>query len=80
MIGLATNTTLDSADPAYRWVDRGMVLRSKQGDDFNALDPTILIDADKSVWITYGSYWSGIKQRQIDPRDWNVTCRKPDAV
>src|SRR6185312_15857783 len=23
VIGLATNTTLDPADPAYRWVDRG---------------------------------------------------------
>ena len=38
----------------------------KQGDDFNALDPTILIDSDQKVWLTYGSYWSGIKQRQID--------------
>lgn len=66
VIGLATNTTLDPTDPDYKWVDRGMVLQSKKGDDFNALDPTILIDSDKSVWLTYGSYWSGIKQRQID--------------
>src|ERR1700760_2045161 len=29
VIGLATNTTLDSSDPAYRWVDRGLVLDSK---------------------------------------------------
>jgi len=66
VIGLATNTTLDPTDPAYKWVDRGMVLQSQQGDDFNALDPAILIDADQKVWLTYGSYWSGIKQRQID--------------
>jgi arabinan endo-1,5-alpha-L-arabinosidase len=67
VIGLATNTTLDPTDPAYNWVDRGLVLESKDGDDFNALDPNILIDGDGSVWMTYGSYWSGIKQRQVDP-------------
>jgi arabinan endo-1,5-alpha-L-arabinosidase len=66
VIGLVTNTTLDPAHPDYKWVDCGMVLQSKQGDDFNALDPTILIDSDQKVWLTYGSYWSGIKQRQID--------------
>lgn len=67
VIGLVTNTTLDPADPAYKWVDRGPVLESKHGDDFNALDPNILVDGDGKVWLTYGSYWSGIKQRQIDP-------------
>ena len=68
VIGLATNTTLDPADPAYKWVDRGMVMKSKPGDDFNALDPTILVDSGESVWLTYGSYWSGVHQRQIDPQ------------
>jgi len=66
VIGLVTNKTLEATDPDYKWVDRGMVLESKPGDDFNALDPNILIDADGAVWMTYGSYWSGIKQRQID--------------
>ncbi len=67
VIGMATNTTLDAADPAYQWVDRGQVLTSQVGDDFNAIDPNILVDSDQRVWLTYGSYWSGIKQREIDP-------------
>ena len=67
VIGLATNTTLDQSDRAYRWVDRGPVLASHAGDDFNALDPNVLVDEDGRVWLTYGSYWSGIKQREIDP-------------
>lgn len=67
VIGLVTNATLDASDPAYHWVDRGEVFESSPGDDFNAIDPNILIDTDGSVWMTYGSYWSGIKQRQIDP-------------
>jgi arabinan endo-1,5-alpha-L-arabinosidase len=67
VIGLATNTTLDSTDPNYQWVDQGEILSSNPTDDFNAIDPTILVDTDGSIWLTYGSYWSGIKQQQIDP-------------
>jgi arabinan endo-1,5-alpha-L-arabinosidase len=67
VIGLATNTTLNPADPNYRWTDRGPILASHPGDDFNALDPNIFVDQDGSIWLTYGSYWTGIKQRQIDP-------------
>jgi arabinan endo-1,5-alpha-L-arabinosidase len=65
-IGLVTNTTLDSTDPNYSWVDRGLILRSSTSDNFNAIDPNILIDAGGSVWLTYGSFWSGIYQQQID--------------
>ena len=72
VIGLATNTTLDQTDPAFRWVDRGMVLGSVAGDDFNAIDPNILVDADGSIYLTYGSYWSGIKQVQVDPNTGEV--------
>ncbi len=67
VIGLVTNTTLDPTDPDYKWLDHGEVLGSVPGDDFNAIDPNILVDTDGSIWLTYGSYWSGIKQRQIDP-------------
>jgi arabinan endo-1,5-alpha-L-arabinosidase len=67
VIGLVTNSTLDPLDPAYKWVDRGLVLASHAGDDFNALDPDIFIDTDGRVWLIFGSYWTGIKQRQIDP-------------
>lgn len=67
VIALATNATLNPTDPNYKWVDRGEVMESRPGDDFNAIDPNILIDTDGSVWMTYGSYWSGIKQREIDP-------------
>ena len=68
VIGLATNTTLDASDPAYAWVDHGLVLSSSSTDDFNAIDPSLLVDTDGSVWMTYGSYWTGIKQQQIDPK------------
>jgi arabinan endo-1,5-alpha-L-arabinosidase len=67
MIGLATNTTLDQTDSNYRWIDQGEVLSSISSDDFNTIGPNILVDTDGSVWLTYESFWSGIKQQQIDP-------------
>jgi arabinan endo-1,5-alpha-L-arabinosidase len=66
-IGLVTNTTLDSTDPSYNWVDQGLILQSNSAGNFNAIDPNILIDASGLVWLSYGSFWTGIYQQQIDP-------------
>ncbi|HEY1721401.1 MAG TPA: arabinan endo-1,5-alpha-L-arabinosidase [Magnetospirillaceae bacterium] len=67
VIALATNTTLDRHDPNYKWIDHGVVLESKQGDDFNAIDPNILVVNEGEIWLSYGSFWTGLKQRRIDP-------------
>jgi arabinan endo-1,5-alpha-L-arabinosidase len=67
-IGLATNGTLDPGDPAYRWIDQGMVLRSHQeSDDWNAIDPNLFIEKPDRLWLNWGSFWGGIKMRRIDP-------------
>src|ERR1700685_1257607 len=66
-IGLVTNSTLDSSDASYNWVDQGLIFQSSASDHFNAIDPTILIDAGGSVCRTYGSFWNGIYPQQIDP-------------
>jgi arabinan endo-1,5-alpha-L-arabinosidase len=65
-IGLATNPTLDPADPAYHWTDEGFVVRTKDGDGYNAIDPSVFQDRDGSLWMAFGSYWSGIKLTQLD--------------
>jgi arabinan endo-1,5-alpha-L-arabinosidase len=67
-IGLATNSTLDPAASGYRWLDRGKVIESRPGiDDWNAIDPNLVLDGQGVPWLAFGSYWSGIKLRRIDP-------------
>ena len=65
-IGLATNVTLDPNSPEYQWMDQGEVLRSREGDAWNAIDPNLLLDEDGEPWLAWGSFWEGIWMRKID--------------
>jgi len=76
-IGLATNTTLNPTDPSYAWVDQGAILKSSSSDNFNAIDPNIFIDTTGSVWLTYGSFWTGIYQEQVDPTTGQIQAGSP---
>ena len=67
-IALVTNKTLDPKSPTFRWVDRGLVLRSRVEDDFNAIDPNLVMDEQGRAWLSFGSFWSGIKMRRIDAK------------
>lgn len=66
-IGVAVSPTLDPHATNYAWNDLGAVVANGPSDPTRAIDPNILVDADGAVWLTYGSYRSGIKQAQIDP-------------
>ena len=90
-IGLASSPTLDSASPECVWKDEGIVIRSKATDDFNAIDPQLFADADGSLWMVFGSFWSGIQLIELDPKSgqrhaqrqeirqlaWNETIEAP---
>jgi arabinan endo-1,5-alpha-L-arabinosidase len=65
-IALATNLTLDPKSPDYEWVDQGIVLRSNPGDQWNAIDPNLVLDEYGETWLAWGSFWQGIWMRKID--------------
>ena len=88
-IGQATNVTLDRDDQRYAWADQGIVVRTTAADDWNAIDPAIYIDTDKTPWMVAGSFWSGIKLIRLDPETGGraddrliplVRRRPPDAI
>ena len=67
VIGLMTNAAFDATKPDQGWQDQGEVLGSTAKDDWNAIDPFRIDTPDGKAWLSYGSYWSGIKLRELDP-------------
>ena len=67
VIGLATNKTLDPSAPGFGWVDKGLVMRSRSHDKYNAIDPNLVADRDGKYWLAWGSFWSGLKMFRVDP-------------
>jgi arabinan endo-1,5-alpha-L-arabinosidase len=63
-IGQATRAALDSGS----WADQGMVLCSNMGetDNWNAIDPNVVIDDAGTPWLEFGSFWSGLKMVKLD--------------
>jgi arabinan endo-1,5-alpha-L-arabinosidase len=61
-IGLASSTAPD----AQAWRDDGLVVQSGPGDDFNAIDPDVMRDRDGRWWMSYGSFWGGIRLTELD--------------
>lgn len=65
VIGLATNKTLDPASKDYQWHDDGIVVQSQNSDNYNAIDPNFVLDEKGRPWLTFGSFWTGIKLLQL---------------
>lgn len=85
-IGLATNKALDPESPDFKWEDQGIVVQSVPGRDlWNAIDPNLAFDDEGTPWLTYGSYWNGmklvrladdLKTVQNGPEDWYTIARR----
>lgn len=85
-IGLASNITLNTNDPAYNWTDHGKIIQSvPERDDWNAIDPNMIVDEQGTPWLAFGSFWSGIKQVKLkedlsgvaQPEEWHGLATRP---
>jgi len=71
LIAMASTPTLDPASPAYQWRHDGKVVESFTGDDYNAIDSNLIIEADSTdrpgrAFLAFGSYWTGVKLVALD--------------
>ncbi len=61
-IGVATNKTLNPSSPNFKWTDHGKVIQSYPGiTNWNAIDPNIITDKKCKAWMSFGSFWDGLK-------------------
>ena len=85
-IGVTVNRTLDPSSADYRWVDQGMILQSVPNrDHWNAIDPAIVEDDEGTAWMSFGSWWEGLKLVKLDPslvrlaepQEWHSLAKRP---
>lgn len=85
-IGIATNKTLNTEDSDFEWIDHGPVIQSVPGRDmWNAIDPNITFDDEGTPWLSFGSYWLGIKIVKLQdsltaiaksPQKWHTIAKR----
>lgn len=61
-LGLAT-----APSPAGPWADEGVVVATSHDiDAYNAIDAAVAFDRDGEPWLTYGSFFDGIRTMRLD--------------
>jgi len=77
-IGHATKTDIATGS----WADQGTVICSNMGtsDNWNAIDPNIVIDDAGTPWMAFGSFWSGLKIIKLDATGARADTAAPTAI
>jgi arabinan endo-1,5-alpha-L-arabinosidase len=88
-IGVTVNRTLDPDSPDYRWEDQGIVIRSvPHRDMWNAIDSNVIEGADGTPWMSFGSFWGGLKLVKLasdwktvaEPQVWHSIAKRERSV
>ncbi|MDI1256970.1 MAG: arabinan endo-1,5-alpha-L-arabinosidase [Flavobacterium sp.] len=84
-IAVATNKTLNPEDKDYKWEDHGIVIQSFPNRDlWNAIDPNLVFDENNIPWLSFGSFWDGLKLVKLNadllsiaqPQQWYTIARR----
>nr|WP_297785432.1 arabinan endo-1,5-alpha-L-arabinosidase [uncultured Allomuricauda sp.] len=84
-IGLTINKTLDPNSEDYLWEDQGIIVQSVPNRDlWNAIDPNIIFDDNGAPWMSFGSFWNGLKMVKLSkdlksiaqPEEWKTIARR----
>lgn len=87
-IGHATSPTLNQKSPDYKWTDQGKIVQSVLGrDQWQAIDPNVIVDDAGTPWFVFGSFWDGLKAVKMTPdmkgfahpEEWHTIARRPTA-
>lgn len=88
-IGVTINQTLDPESPNYKWEDQGIVVRSVPNRDlWNAIDPNVAFDEHGTPWLSFGSFWGGLKLVKLapnliqleEPQEWHSIAKRERSV
>lgn len=86
VIGHATSPTLDPESKDYKWTDCPIIIQSVPNrDNWNAIDSNIIFDENGTLWMTFGSFWGGMKMVKLtsnmdqvaEPEEWYTLSRRP---
>ncbi len=88
-IGVATNRTLDRSSKDFQWIDHGIVVQSiPYRDLWNAIDPQLVLGADGTPWLAFGSFWAGLRLARLapdlmklaEPQEWRSLAKRERSV
>jgi len=61
-IGLVSASSVGAGN----WKDEGVVVSTNGTQNYNAIDPELVIDANGDPWLAFGSFWGGLKLTKLD--------------
>ncbi len=88
-IGVTVNETLNPNAPNYEWQDQGIVIQSApERDNWNAIDPAVIEDDNGNPWMSFGSFWGGLKLVKLNddmkslaqPQEWYDLATRPGVT